>query len=116
MVVLVEALVLGYQAPGLVSYLYVQAPEPTGFADPIRAWDELRQLSGAGPPLSASYAPLIAIVPVGVLFGLLASRRLVRWVRRLERATLAVADGDYRVTLPTSGRDEVGRLRRISTR
>jgi DNA-binding NarL/FixJ family response regulator len=31
-------------------------------------------------------------------------------VRRLERATLAVADGDYTVTLPASGRDEVGRL------
>jgi signal transduction histidine kinase len=96
--------------PGLVSYLYVQAPEPTGFANPIRAWDELRRLSGTGPLLSASYALLIAIVPVGVLFGLLASRRLVRRVRRLERATLAVADGDYSVTLPTSGRDEVGRL------
>ena len=49
-------------------------------------------------------------MPVGVLFGLLASRRLVRRVRRLERATLAVADGDYTVTLPVSGRDEVGRL------
>ena len=36
---------------------------------------------------------LVAIVPVGVLFGLLASRRLVRRVRRLERATVAVADG-----------------------
>ncbi len=47
---------------------------------------------------------------MGVLFGLLASRRLVRRVRRLERATLAVADGDYSVTLPTSGGDEVGRL------
>ena len=59
---------------------------------------------------SAPSALLIAIVPVGVLFGLLASRRLVRRVRRLERATLAVADGDYTVTLPVSGRDEVGRL------
>jgi signal transduction histidine kinase len=49
-------------------------------------------------------------VPVGVLFGLLASRRLVRRIRRLEQATLAVADGDYTVALPVSGRDEVGRL------
>ena len=45
-----------------------------------------------------------------MLFGLLASRRLVRRVRRLERATVAVTDGDYSFTLPTSGRDEVGRL------
>jgi signal transduction histidine kinase len=95
---------------GLATYLYVQAPQPSGFVNPVRAWDELRQLSGTGPLLSASYAVLIAIVPVGVVFGLLASRGLVRRVRRLERATVAVADGDYTVNLPTSGRDEVGRL------
>jgi signal transduction histidine kinase len=45
-----------------------------------------------------------------VLFGLLASWRLIRRVRRLERAVGAVADGDYTVTLPVSGQDEVGRL------
>ncbi len=99
-------------APGPVAYVYVQAPwSSPGFINPIRAWDELGQLGETGPLLlSAASALLIAIVPVGVLFGLLASRRLVRRVRRLERATLAVADGDYTVTLPASGRDEVGRL------
>ena len=97
--------------PGLADYVYVQAPwSPPGFINPVHAWDELRQLGEDGPLLVASYALLLAIVPVGVLFGLLASRRLVRRVRRLERATLAVADGDYDVTLPVSGRDEVGRL------
>ncbi|HEX8005968.1 MAG TPA: HAMP domain-containing protein, partial [Trebonia sp.] len=69
----------------------------------------LNQLGEAGL-LVGPFALLFAIVPVGVLFGLLASRRLVRRVRRLEQATLAVADGDYTVTLPVSGRDEVGRL------
>jgi len=98
----------GRSAP--VAFLYVQAPQSAGFTDPIRAWNELRQLSGTGPLLWASYALLIAIVPVGVLFGLLASRRLVRRVRRLEGAAVAVAGGDYSVALPTSGRDEVGRL------
>jgi signal transduction histidine kinase len=93
------------------AYLYVQAPSlSTGFVSPIRAWQELRRMSGTGPLLWASYVLLIMIVPVGVLFGLLASRRLVRRVRRLERATIAVADGDYTVALPTSGRDEIGRL------
>ncbi|HTT89954.1 MAG TPA: histidine kinase [Acidimicrobiales bacterium] len=96
--------------PGLATYLYAQAPGPTGFTNPIRAWDELRQMSGTGPLVSASYVLLIAIVPVGVLFGLLASRRLVRRVRRLEQATVAVAEGDYTVILPTSGRDELGGL------
>jgi signal transduction histidine kinase len=98
-------------APGLVAYVYVQAPwSPSGFVNPIRAWDELGQLGETSPLLPASYALLFAIVPVGVVFGLLATRRLVRRVRRLEQATVAVADGDYTVTLPVSGRDEVGRL------
>jgi NarL family two-component system sensor histidine kinase LiaS len=97
-------------APGRVAYVYVQAPWSPRFISPFRAWGELGQLGETGQLLSGQYALLIAIVPVGVLFGLLASRRLVRRVRRLERATLAVADGDYTVTLPVSGRDEVGRL------
>jgi signal transduction histidine kinase len=98
-------------APGLVAYVYVQAPwSPPGFVNPIRAWGELRQLGEDRALLAGPYALLFAIVPVGVLFGLLASRRIVRRVRRLERAAAAVADGDYTVTLPVSGRDEVGRL------
>jgi signal transduction histidine kinase len=91
-------------------YVYVQAPTSPGFINPIRAWNMVRQLGEEGKLLSAPSALLIAILPVGVLFGLLASRRLVRRIRHLERATLAVADGDYTVTLPVSGRDEVGRL------
>ncbi len=97
-------------APGRVVYVYVQTPWSPRFISPIRAWAALGQLGEAGQLLSGQYALLLAIVPVGVLFGLLASRRLVRRVRRLERAAVAVADGDYTVALPVSGRDEVGRL------
>ena len=98
-------------APGLADYVYVQVPwSPPGFVNPIRGWRELGQLGEDGPLLLGPVALLLAIVPVGVLFGLLASWRLVRRVRRLERATVAVADGDYTVALPVSGRDEVGRL------
>jgi two-component system, NarL family, sensor histidine kinase LiaS len=97
-------------APGQAAYVYVQAPSSPGFINPIRAWSELRQLGEDRPLLVAPFALLFAIVPVGVLFGLLVSRRLVLRVRRLERAAVAVADGDYTVTLPVSGRDEVGRL------
>jgi signal transduction histidine kinase len=97
--------------PGLADYVYVQAPwSPPGFTDPFRAWGELRQLGEDELLLLGPAALLVAIVPVGVLFGLLTSRSLVRRVRRLERATLAVADGDYTVALPASGRDEIGRL------
>jgi two-component system, NarL family, sensor histidine kinase LiaS len=90
--------------------IYVQTPWSTGFINPLTAWSELVQLGEARALLSGPSALLLAIVPVGVLFGLLASHRLVRRVRRLEEATLAVADGDYTVMLPSDGRDEVGRL------
>jgi signal transduction histidine kinase len=97
-------------APGLVAWVYVQAPwSSPGFVNPVRAWGELGQLGETGL-LAGPGALIIVIVPAGVLFGLAASRRLVRRVRRLERATVAVADGDYTVTLPVSGRDEIGRL------
>jgi NarL family two-component system sensor histidine kinase LiaS len=97
-------------APRRIAYVYVQAPWSPRFISPIRAWSELSQLGEGGRLLSGPLALVIAIVPVGVLFGLLASRRLVRRIRRLERAAAAVADGDYSVTLPVSSRDEVGQL------
>jgi signal transduction histidine kinase len=98
-------------APGEVASVYVQAPwSPPRFISPTRAWSELVALGETRALLWGPSALLFAIVPVGVLFGLLASRHLVRRIRRLEQATLAVADGDYTVALPVSGRDEVGRL------
>jgi NarL family two-component system sensor histidine kinase LiaS len=97
-------------APRPVTYIYVQAPGSAGSMNLVNALgSELSQLSHADPLLSSPYALLI-IVLTGTLFGLLASRRLVRRVRRLEQAAVAVADGDYDVELPVSGRDEVGRL------
>lgn len=97
--------------PEAVAYVYVQVPwSPPWFVSPARAWADLLRHDEGGALLLAPFALLLAIVPVGVLFGLLASWRLVRRVRRLEQATLAVADGDYTVTLPVSSRDELGRL------
>ena len=98
-------------APRRVAYVYVQAPWSPGFINPVSAWGQVGQFGETGwLLLSPPAALLVAIVPVGVLFGLLTSWRLVRRIRRLERATVAVADGDYTVMLPASGRDEVGRL------
>ena len=92
-----------------VAYVYVQTPWSPGFVNPISAWRQLTRF-GDHALIAALFAGLFAIVPVGVLFGLLASWRPIRRIRRLERAALAVADGDYTITLPISGRDEVGRL------
>jgi signal transduction histidine kinase len=97
-------------APGRVAYVYVQAPWSPGVAELIVAWLGLGQIDNADQVVSFPFALFVVIVPVGVLFGLLGSQRVVRRIRRLEQATLAVADGDYTVALPASGRDEVGRL------
>ena len=100
-------------SPGDMAAAYgvaAKAPPPPGFINPIHGWSELRQWTDGGPLLLSSYLLLLTIIPVGVLFGLLASRRLIGRVHRLEAATQAVACGDYTIALPMVSRDEVGRL------
>ena len=99
-------------APRSAAFVYVQTPwSAPRFINPVHAWSELgRTGETSALLLSGPSALLIVTLPVGVLFGVLTTRRLVRRVHRLERATLAVADGDYTITLPVSGRDEIGRL------
>ncbi|MEE6257034.1 HAMP domain-containing sensor histidine kinase [Plantactinospora sonchi] len=53
---------------------------------------------------------LILLLPVGALFGLASTGRLIRRIRKLAEATSAMADGELRTRLPVSGGDEVGRL------
>jgi signal transduction histidine kinase len=55
---------------------------------------------------------LALLVPVGVLFGLLSTGRLIRRVERLAEGTATMADGDLAARIPVSGDDEVGRLER----
>jgi signal transduction histidine kinase len=63
-----------------------------------------------GPVVAAGAAVLVLIVPVGALFGLLTTRRLIRRVRRLAQVTTTMADGDLRPRVEISGADEIGRL------
>jgi signal transduction histidine kinase len=53
---------------------------------------------------------LVLLLPVGALFGLLSTGRLIRRIRRLGEGTSAMAEGDLQVRIPVSGGDEVGRL------
>ncbi|WP_426503203.1 ATP-binding protein [Dactylosporangium sp. McL0621] len=55
-------------------------------------------------------AVLVLLVPVGALFGLLSTGRLIRRIQRLSDGTAAMAGGDLRARIPVSGGDEVGRL------
>ena len=48
--------------------------------------------------------------PLGGLFGLLTARRLTKRLRQLAQATIAIADGEYRLRIPVQRKDEVGIL------
>lgn len=53
---------------------------------------------------------LAVAVPVGLVFGLLSTRRLTRRLKRLAALTLEVADGNFQRRARVSGRDEVSLL------
>jgi signal transduction histidine kinase len=82
-----------------IGMLYVQAPAGQGPA-----------FGAIEPMVTTGIAVLGLAVPVGVLFGLLSTRRLIRRLRRLADATGAVAQGDFRPRVPVEGADEIGRL------
>src|SRR5262249_42754053 len=69
--------------PGLrkIAILYVQAPASAGNGG---------TLADLEPMLTAGAAALGLVVPVGVVFGLLSTRRVIRRLRRLADATVAV--------------------------
>src|SRR5262249_32996090 len=58
---------------------------------------------------------LVLLLPVGALFGLLSTGRLIRRIRRLSEGTSAMAGGDLQVRIPVSGGDEAGRLEQAFT-
>jgi len=55
---------------------------------------------------------LLLLLPVGGLFGMLSTGRLIRRIHRLADGTSAMAAGDLRTRIHVSGGDEVGRLER----
>ncbi|GAA0966557.1 hypothetical protein GCM10009555_008730 [Acrocarpospora macrocephala] len=86
----------------IAGYVYAEAPADytgsTGAADALT-------------PLIAPGALVLAlVVPVGLIFGLLSTRRLISRVRRLADVTGAVAQGDFRPRVAVTGGDEVGQL------
>lgn len=106
---------------GTLGYVYVQAP-----ADAAPAAPAAPVLGEAAPPhaappaepaggellpfLMAGGLALALVVPVGLVFGLLSTRRLTSRVRRLADVTTAVAGGDFRPRVPVAGADEVSTL------
>ena len=93
---------------GIAGLVYVQVPAaaklpvPAGRGPSI--WDNLSAQLGIG------LLVLLAALPVGAVFGLLFTRRLLGRLRHLAASTAAVADGDYQRRVPVSGGDEVAEL------
>lgn len=52
----------------------------------------------------------ILLAPLGAVFGIITTRKLVRRIHRLVAATASMAEGDYSQRIPVSRRDEVGQL------
>jgi signal transduction histidine kinase len=88
----------------LLGVVYVQIPATARLAEEPSWWSAL------APQLRVGLLVLAGAIPVGLVFGLLSTRRLIGRLRRLAASTVAVAEGDYRHRLPTSGGDEVAQL------
>jgi len=89
---------------GLLGVVYVQVPAEANL--PATA----TSTGSASSQLGVGLLVLVAAVPVGLVFGLLSTRRLIRRLRRLAASTVAVAEGDFQHRLPVSGGDEVAQL------
>jgi signal transduction histidine kinase len=89
----------GFEAIG---YVYVQAPSDAVTTVPMP--------ESLAPMVVPGLLVLALIVPVGLVFGLLSTRRLTSRVRRLAGVTTAVAAGDFRPRVTVSGADEVSTL------
>jgi signal transduction histidine kinase len=62
------------------------------------------------PLLLAGGVALALVIPVGTVFGLLSTRRVIRRIKRLAEVTGTVAGGDFQPRVPVTGSDEIGRL------
>ncbi|MBO0867585.1 MAG: HAMP domain-containing protein, partial [Micromonosporaceae bacterium] len=97
--------------------VYVQAPLvdlAAAGVPPARATSFVHDvlLPRLGISLLVLLGVLAVATPVGVVFGLLATRGLRTRLRRLASSTAAVAGGDFHHRVPVSGADEVTQLER----
>jgi signal transduction histidine kinase len=87
-----------------LGYIYVQIPADGGAPSP--SWADLRPFAQSGLIF------LLITLPVGVVFGMLTTRGVIRRLRRLAAGTVGFAAGDFGQRVPESGADEVGQLER----
>jgi signal transduction histidine kinase len=91
-----------------VGLVYVQVPAAAKL--PVPAGHGPSVWANLSAQLAVGLLVLLAALPVGAVFGLLSTRRLLGRLRHLADSTAAVAGGDYQRRVPVSGGDEVARL------
>jgi len=95
----------------LLGVVYVQVPATAKLPMVDLAGEPVAEQL-LGPQVRIGILVLAGAVPVGLVFGLLSTRRLIGRLRQLAATTLSVADGDFRHRVPVSGGDEVAQLER----
>jgi two-component system, NarL family, sensor histidine kinase LiaS len=104
------------QAPRAIGLVYEEfqapQPDPASLVNADGSADTTPAQTGQGllGLLTPGALVLILLIPVGALFGLLSTGKLIRRIRRLASGTEAMAEGDLRSRIPVSGGDEVGQL------
>ena len=83
--------------------VYVQAPVQAA---------TIASMSNAGPLLQGGLVLLALTLPIGVIFGVLTTRGVVRRLRRLGTTSAQLADGDLSQRVEPGAHDEVGQLER----
>ncbi|WP_327003524.1 HAMP domain-containing sensor histidine kinase [Dactylosporangium sp. NBC_01737] len=90
----------------VIGMVFVQTPpKSAGSGTPATS-----RIGAAVTSLQAALAVLVLLLPVGAVFGLLSTGRVIRRVHRLAAGATAMAGGDLRARIPVDGADELGQL------
>lgn len=93
----------GAEKPVATALVYVQAPVQAA---------TIASVNSAAPLLQGGLVLLVLTLPVGVIFGVLTTRGVVRRLRRLGSTTAQLAEGDLSRRVTPGADDEVGQLER----
>lgn len=111
--------VAGSGASGTTSQVYAAVPVWSADHRPIGAFyllapapDRTNLFAVLKSVLIVNLALLVLVTPVGVFFGWITTRGMVRRVQRLVTATTQFAAGDYTQRVASAYPDEIGRLER----
>jgi signal transduction histidine kinase len=91
-----------------VGLVYVQVPAAAELPVPASRVGSI--WANLSAQLAIGLLVLLGALPVGAVFGLMSTRRLLGRLQHLAASTAAVAGGDYQRRVPVSGGDEVAQL------